>query len=47
LARADRRSGDQKGAAAAYAQLLEQWQQADESLPELAEAHDYMRRVKP
>ncbi len=45
-ARAAAQSGDQRGAAAAYAKLLEQWQQADEGLPELREAQDYLKKVK-
>ena len=45
-ARAAAQSGDKEGAAAAYAKLLEQWQQADESLPELREAREYLRRAK-
>jgi len=42
-ARAATRSGDKPGAAAAYSKLLEQWQDADESLPELREAHDFLK----
>lgn len=41
LARAAAKNGDQHAAAAAYAKLLDQWQQADESLPELREARDF------
>jgi len=44
VARAAAKSADQEGAAAAYAKLLDQWQQADQSLPELREARDYLKR---
>jgi len=44
-ARAAAKSGDKEGAAAAYAKLLDQWQQADESLAELREARDYLRQA--
>ncbi|HEX5876412.1 MAG TPA: hypothetical protein VFY60_17315 [Pyrinomonadaceae bacterium] len=43
-ARAAAQSGDQAGAAAAYNALLEQWKQADENLPELREARDYLKQ---
>ncbi len=43
-ARAAARGGDPRGAAAAYTKLLEQWRQADEGLPELREAQDYLKR---
>jgi hypothetical protein len=46
-ARAAAKSGDQDGAATAYAKLLDQWQQADESLPELGEARDYLKQRRP
>jgi tetratricopeptide (TPR) repeat protein len=46
-ARAAAQSGDKDGAATAYAKLLDQWQQADESLPELREARDYVKKAKP
>lgn len=46
-ARAAAQSGDQAGAAAAYAKLLDQWQQADEALPELREARDYLKKANP
>jgi len=45
-ARAAEQSGDRPGAAAAYAKLLKQWQQADESLPELREARDYVKSAR-
>ncbi len=45
-ARAATQSGDQRGAAAAYKKLLEQWQYADEGLPELREARDYLKTAK-
>ena len=43
LARAAAQSGDQTTAAATYAKFLEQWKQADEGLPELREARDYVK----
>jgi Tfp pilus assembly protein PilF len=46
-ARAAAQSGDKEAAAAAYTKLLDQWQQADESLPELREAREYSKRAKP
>lgn len=46
-ARAAAQSGDREGAAASYARLLAQWQQADEGLPELGEAGDYLKQTKP
>ncbi len=45
-ARAAAKSGDQRGAASAYAKLLEQWKQADEGLPELREAREYLKQAK-
>ena len=42
-ARAAAKSGDQTSATAFYAKLLEQWKQADEDLPELREARDYLK----
>ena len=47
LARAAAQSGDKAGAAAAYAKLLEQWQQADENLPELREAREFLKKANP
>ena len=44
LARSTAQSGDHNGAAAAYAKLLEQWRQADEGLPELTEAREYLKK---
>jgi tetratricopeptide (TPR) repeat protein len=46
-ARAAVQSGDKEGAAAAYAKLLDQWQQADAGLPELNEARDFVKKVGP
>jgi tetratricopeptide repeat protein len=46
-ARAASQSDDQPGAAAFYARLLDQWKQADEGLPELREAQDYLKKTKP
>jgi tetratricopeptide (TPR) repeat protein len=45
-ARAAAKSGDTASAASAYAKLLEQWQQADEGLPEVREARDYLTKAK-
>lgn len=45
-ARAAAKSGDTASAASAYAKLLEQWQQADEGLPEAREARDYLTKAK-
>jgi tetratricopeptide (TPR) repeat protein len=45
-ARAAAQSGNQAAAAAAYSALLEQWNQADEGLPELREARDYLKQEK-
>ena len=42
-ARAAAQTGNHAAAAAAYTTLLEQWKQADESLPELREARDYLK----
>ncbi len=41
-ARAAAQSGDKTAATAFYTKLLEQWQQADEGLPELREARDFV-----
>ncbi|HKY45213.1 MAG TPA: hypothetical protein VJM50_19125 [Pyrinomonadaceae bacterium] len=43
-ARAAAQSGNHAAATAAYTTLLEQWKQADENLPELREARDYLKR---
>ena len=45
-ARAAAQSGNQAAAAVAYTALLEQWKQADEGLPELREARDYLKQEK-
>lgn len=42
-ARAAAQTGDQAGAAATYAKLLEQWSQADQELAELREARDFVK----
>ena len=42
-ARAAAQSGNHAAATAAYTKLLEQWKQADENLPELREARDYLK----
>jgi len=44
-ARAASQIGDEPGAASFYAKLLEQWKQADEGLPELREARDYLKKA--
>ncbi|MBC8030517.1 MAG: hypothetical protein H7Z16_10440 [Pyrinomonadaceae bacterium] len=44
-ARAAAAIGNREGARAAYAKLLEQWKQADEGLPELREARDYLKQA--
>lgn len=43
-ARAASQSGDQKGAANYYSSLLAQWKQADEDLPELREAQEFVKK---
>jgi tetratricopeptide (TPR) repeat protein len=45
-ARAAARSGDSAAATVAYTKLVEQWKQADEGLPELREARDYLDQEK-
>jgi len=42
-ARAAAQSGDKVAAVSSYAKLLDQWQQADEDLPELREAREYVK----
>ena len=42
-ARAAAQSGNHAAATAAYTTLLEQWKQADENLPELREARDFLK----
>ena len=42
-ARAAAQSGNHAAAAAAYTTLLEQWKQADENLPELREAREFLK----
>ena len=42
-ARAAAQSGNHAAATAAYTKLLEQWKQADENLPELREAREYLK----
>jgi tetratricopeptide (TPR) repeat protein len=46
FARAAERSGDGQAAASAYAQLLQQWQHADATLPASQEARDYLARTR-
>lgn len=46
-ARAAAKSGDQQAATSAYGRLLEEWQEADEGLPELGEAQEYVKQLKP
>lgn len=43
LARATAKSGNQAEARVIYSKFLEQWKQADEGLPELREAREYVR----
>jgi tetratricopeptide (TPR) repeat protein len=43
-ARAAAQSGDKSGAAAKYSQLLDQWKLADDGLPELNEAREYLKQ---
>ena len=45
-ARAAAQSGNQAAAHTAYAALIEQWKQADNSLVELREARDYLKQAK-
>jgi len=45
-ARAAAQSGDSAAATAAYTKFVEQWKQADEGLPELREARDYLKQEK-
>ncbi|HET9710635.1 MAG TPA: hypothetical protein VFP64_02095, partial [Pyrinomonadaceae bacterium] len=45
-ARAAAKSGDSAAATAAYTKFVEQWKQADEGLPELREARDYLQQEK-
>jgi len=42
-ARAAAQAKDQTAATAAYTKLIEQWKQADEGLPELQEAREYLK----
>ena len=44
-ARTAAKSGDTRGAAQAYAEFAQQWQQADAQSPELREAQDYAQQV--
>ncbi|MEK6334725.1 MAG: tetratricopeptide repeat protein [Acidobacteriota bacterium] len=45
-ARAAAQSGDQRGAAASYARLLEQWRDADKELGELVEARNFLKQAR-
>jgi tetratricopeptide (TPR) repeat protein len=45
-ARAAAQTGNQSAAFTAYAALIEQWKQADNSLSELREARDYLKQAK-
>jgi tetratricopeptide (TPR) repeat protein len=45
-ARAAAQAGDAAAAATAYKKFLDQWQNADEGLPELAEARNYLKNAK-
>jgi tetratricopeptide (TPR) repeat protein len=44
-ARAAAKSGDTKAALEAYSKLVNQWNQADQNLPELREAQDYLKQA--
>jgi len=44
-ARAAAKTGDTKAALAAYSRLMNQWNQADQTLPELREAQDYLKQA--
>ena len=44
-ARAAAQAGDKAAATSAYVKFLDQWQQADEGLPELREAREYVKQV--
>ncbi len=46
-ARAAAKVGNQSAATSAYKKFLEQWQDADEGLPELLEAQNYLKKAKP
>jgi Tfp pilus assembly protein PilF len=46
LARAKVQSGDQTGAVMVYITLLGQWEKADEGLPELTEAREFLKKLK-
>jgi len=45
-ARAAVATGDRTGAATAYQKLLDQWRHADEDLPELREARDFLKQAR-
>jgi pentatricopeptide repeat protein len=45
-ARAAARSGDERAAATFYSKLLEQWQEADEGLPEKREAQEFLKQLR-
>ena len=45
-ARAAAQSGNQPARSTAYAHSIEQWKQADDGLPELREARDYLKQAK-
>ena len=47
LARAAAQSGNVSEATSDYAKLMDQWRQADEGLPELREAREYLKQAKP
>ncbi len=46
LARVHAKTGNNTEAAAVYSKLLEQWKDADADLPELKEAHEFLRSTK-
>jgi tetratricopeptide (TPR) repeat protein len=45
VARAAAQSGDRQAATSAYTRFLDQWKQADETLPELKEAREFLKKV--
>jgi Tetratricopeptide repeat len=45
LARAASKSGDTKTAVETYSKLIQQWSNADQNLPELREAQDYLKQA--
>jgi Tfp pilus assembly protein PilF len=46
-ARAAKQSGNLPSAQSFYAKLVDQWRQADQGLPELREAREYLKQAQP